>query len=372
MNIGITGADGLIGWHLRALLWMRGSHQVRLATRSTFAGPDRLADFVKGLEAVVHLAGMNRGEDVEVEAANRDLAAALVSACERTGAGPRMVFSNSIHVHRDTAYARGKRVAVDLLRAWADRNGVSFANLIFPHTFGEFGKPFYNSAVSTFCYQLAHDEPQQIIVDSDLELIHAQEVAARCLQAVETGEGGDFRVHGAPMKVSELLQRLRSMAASYVAQIVPDLREPLDVRLFNTLRSYFYPHRYPVKLALHSDNRGTLFEAVKSNQGGQTFLSTTRPGITRGNHFHTRKVERFLVTSGTAEIRLRKLFSDQVTVFRVGGEQPSYIDMPTFHTHSITNVGEPDLVTLFWANEIFDPNDSDTYPEPVLPPCTTN
>lgn len=366
MIIGITGADGLIGWHLRALLRVRGGHEVRLATRSTFAGQDRLADFVHGLDAMVHLAGMNRGEEAEVEATNRSLAGALVSACERTGVTPRLAFSNSIHVARDSGYGRGKRAAAELLRAWADRSGGSFANLVFPHTFGEFGKPYYNSAVSTFCHQLAHNEPQKIIVDSDLELIHAQDVAARCLQAVEAGENGNFRVHGVPIKVSALLQRLSRMAMSYASQIVPDLRDPLDVRLFNTLRSYFYPHRYPVKLTLHSDNRGTLFEAVKSDQGGQTFLSSTRPGITRGNHFHTRKVERFLVTSGTAEIRLRKLFSDQVTVFRVSGEQPCYIDMPTFHTHSITNVGDSDLVTLFWANEIFDPNDSDTYPEPVL------
>ena len=308
MNIGITGADGLVGWHLRAFLRVRGGHETRLATRSTFAEPNRLADFVDGLDAVVHLAGMNRGEEAEVEATNRALAVALVSACERTGTVSRLVFPNSIHVDRDTAYGRGKRAAAVHLRAWADRSGASFANLIFPHIFGEFGKPYYNSVVSTFCYQLAHNEPQQIIVDSDLELIHAQDVAARCLQVVEAGDNGDFRVHGAPMKVSALLQRLNRMATSYAAQIVPGLREPLDVRLFNTLRSYFYPHRYPVKLVLHSDNRGTLFEAVKSDQGGQIFISSTRPGMTRDNHFHTRKMERFLVTSGTAEIRLRKLF----------------------------------------------------------------
>lgn len=366
MNIGITGADGLIGWHLRALLRVRGGYDVRLATRSTFANPDRLAAFVDGLDAVVHLAGMNRGEEAEVEATNVALSVALVTACEQAGVVPRLAFSNSIHVDRDIAYSRGKRAAASYLRAWADRSGTSFANLIFPHTFGEFGKPFYNSAVSTFCYQLAHNEHPQIIVDGDLELIHVQDVAARCLLAVEAGENGDFRVHGIPMKVSTLLQRLRRMATSYAAQIVPDMRDPLDVRLFNTLRSYLYPERYPVALTLHSDNRGTLFEAVKSENGGQTFVSSTHPGIMRGNHFHTRKVERFLVSSGEAEIRLRKLFSDTVTTFRVSGEHPCYVDMPTFHTHSITNVGTSDLVTLFWANEIFNPNDSDTYPEPVL------
>lgn len=368
MNIGITGADGLIGWHLRAFLRVRGGHDVRLATRATFSDSDQLSAFVDGLDAVVHLAGMNRGDEAEVEAINAALAATLVTAFERSGAAPRVAFSNSIHVDRDTAYSRGKRAAAVHLRAWADRSGAPFANLIFPHTFGEFGRPFHNSVVSTFCHQFAHSQSPQIITDGDVELIHAQDVAARCFCAVEAGENGDFRIYGMPMKVSTLLQRLKRMATSYAAQIVPDLRDPLDVRLFNTLRSYLFPERYPVALTLHSDNRGALFEAVKSENGGQVFLSTTRPGITRGNHFHTRKVERFLVASGEAEIRLRKLFSDKVTIFRVDGEHPCYVDMPTFHTHSITNVGTSELVTLFWANEIFDPNDPDTYPEPVLKP----
>ncbi len=366
MNLGITGADGLIGWHLRAYLRIQGGHEVRLATRSTFADPNKLATFVAKLDAVVHLAGMNRGEEADLEATNKGLAVALVNAFERAGVTPRVAYSNSIHADRDTAYGRGKCAAAVHLRAWAERSGASFANLVFPHVFGEFGKPFYNSVVSTFCHQLAHDESPKIVVDGDLELIHAQDVAARCLSAVEAGENGDFRIHGTPMKVSALLQQLRHMATSYIAQIVPDLRNPLDLRLFNTLRSYFYPERYPVALALHSDKRGSLFEAVKSETGGQIFLSTTRPDVTRGNHFHTHKVERFLVASGEAEIRLRRLFSDHVTVFQVSGERPCYVDMPTFHTHSITNVGTSELVTLFWANEIFDPNNSDTYPEPVL------
>ncbi len=366
MKIGITGADGLIGWHLRAFLRVQGGHDVRLATRATFSDPDRIVAFVEGLDAVVHLAGVNRGEEAEVESTNKTLAVNLVSAFERAGVAPRVAYTNSIHLDRDTAYGRGKRAAATCLRAWADRSGAPFANLIFPHTFGEFGKPFHNSVVSTFCHQLARGEPPKVIADGDLELIHAQDVAARCFSAIKNGENGDSRIHGTPMKVSVLLQRLQHMAASYAAQIVPDLRNSLDLRLFNTLRSYFYPERYPVVLALHSDKRGSLFEAVKSENGGQVFLSTSHPGITRGNHFHTRKVERFLVASGEAEIRLRKLFSDHVMTFRVSGEHPCYVDMPTFHTHTITNVGDSELVTLFWANEIFDPNDSDTYPEPVL------
>lgn len=366
MKIGITGADGLIGWHQRAYLkTVDKGHEVRLADRSTFSQPGLLAGFVDGLDAVIHLAGMNRGDEAEIEATNSGLARDLVAACEQTGARPFVVYANSTHEDRDTAYGRGKRAAADTFRAWADRQGAGFANLILPHVFGEFGKPFYNSVVSTFCHQLARNETPQIISDGELELLHVQDVAAQCLKAIEEDRRGDIRMHGVGMKVSELLRRLTAMRDSYVSMVVPALDSALEVRLFNTLRSYLFPGHYPVALRLHSDARGSLFEVVKSDGGGQVFMSTTHPGITRGNHYHTRKIERFLVASGEAEIRLRKLFSEDVICFKVRGDAPCYVDIPTFHTHHITNTGDSELVTLFWANEIFDPENPDTFAEPV-------
>jgi UDP-2-acetamido-2,6-beta-L-arabino-hexul-4-ose reductase len=252
------------------------------------------------------------------------------------------------------------------LRKWAERHRVSFANLIIPHVFGEFGKPFYNSVVSTFCHQLATGDNLNIVDDGPLELIHTQQLAARILQAALNKENGDVRVKGVPIKVSELLSRLRRMSDLYRSHTVPDLRNLLDLHLFNTYRSCLFPTFYPVSVELHQDGRGQLFEAVRSLNGGQIFLSTTHPGITRGNHYHMRKMERFLVAQGDAVIRIRKLFSCEVREFQVGGECPRYIDMPSFHTHSIENNGASDLITLFWANEVFDSNDTDTYTEQVL------
>lgn len=365
MKIGITGAEGLLGFHLRARLQALGGHEVRLANRATFATGASLDAFVSGLDALAHFAGMNRGDEHEVEAVNTGLAEALVAAMSRTRSAPTVVFSNSTHVDRDTGYGRGKRRAAEVLGAWAAGCGASFTDLVLPHVFGEFGKPFANSVVSTFCWQLANGETPEIHVDGQLELVHAQAVAERSLSAMQARENGRARMAGEPIKVSELLERLNALQAQYGSQIMPALSDPLTLRLFNTLRSYLFPKHYPVPLRLHTDNRGSLFEAVKTYQGGQAFLSTTRPGITRGNHFHLRKVERFLVVSGDAEICLRKLFSDEIVRFRVGGGAPCYIDMPTFHTHSITNVGATEVVTLFWANEIFDPADPDTYAEAV-------
>ena len=369
MKIGITGADGLLAWHQRAYFKASaGEHTLRLANRATFERPELLAEFVAGVDAIIHLAGMNRGADVEVETTNAALAHDLVLACAQTKTRPFLVYANSTHQDRDTAYGRGKRAGADTLRLWAEQNGTGFANLILPHVFGEFGKPFYNSVVSTFCHQLARNETPQIVTDSELELLHAQDVAARSLMAIQENQRGTIRLQGSSMKVSELLLRLTEMRDRYQSMIMPKLESALDVRLFNTLRSYLFPAHYPVALTLHSDARGSLFEVVKSVSGGQVFISTTHPGITRGNHFHTRKIERFLVASGVAEIRLRKLFSDEVTRFKVRGDAPCYVDIPTFHTHYITYTGQSELVTLFWTNEIFDPENTDTFSEAVDAP----
>lgn len=371
MKIGITGAGGLLGFHLRACLHARqGGSEIRLATRETFRDLAALDRFVDGLDAIVHCAGMNRGDEAEVEHVNGQLAESLTAALTRTGSRPTVAYANSTHQSRDTPYGRGKRRAGEVLEQWGRATGAAVCNVILPHVFGEFGKPFYNSVVSTFCYQLANGDKPWIDMDGDLELVYAQDVASFLLGTIaapltDGANVRNIRMLGQPLKVSEMLARLESLLVRYRDNVFPDLCDPIDLRLFNTLRSYLFPAYYPRPLRLHSDARGDLFEAVKSEHGGQTFMSSTHPGVTRGKHFHLRKVERFLVVSGEAEIRLRRLFSDKVVSFRVNGRQPAFVDMPTFYTHSITNVGSGELQTMFWSNEIFDPNDADTYAEAV-------
>ncbi|MCP2014525.1 UDP-2-acetamido-2,6-beta-L-arabino-hexul-4-ose reductase [Deinococcus sp. HSC-46F16] len=365
MKIGITGARGLLGTHLHAYLYGQPGVEVVAGGREVFASPQSLREFVRGCGAVVHLAGMNRGDDAEVAATNVRLCEELVAALEAEGERPHVLFSSSTHIERDTPYGASKRQAAELLRTWAQRSGAHFANVILPGVFGEGGKPFYNSVVSTFCFQLARGETPSVNADAPVEQIHAQEVARRLHTLIENGETGDVRVGGEHLTVGELLGRLQSFQTLYAAHIIPDVRRDFDRDLFNTYRSYLYPDHYPVPLTLHTDPRGSLFEAVKSHNGGQSFLSTTHPGITRGNHYHTRKIERFLVTGGEAEIGLRHVTGGPVQTFRVSGDTPAYVDIPTLHTHNITNVGPGILTTLFWTHELFDPENPDTYPEPV-------
>lgn len=365
LRIAVTGASGFLGWHARALLHVGKTHDIVPLDRTAFGSVDALRDKLGGCDAVIHLAGMNRGDDAQVREVNETLARRLTEALTASGRAPQVVFANSTHSERDTAYGASKRNAAATLDRWAAENGARFTNLVIPHIFGECGRPFYNSAVATFCYQLAHEEPPRVIQDGELELIHAQEVARAAVKAIEDGRHGNVRLSGRAIRVSAVLDRLTALAHAYRRQIIPAFSDSFDLDLFNSLRSYLYPQAYPVQLATRTDSRGGLFEAVKTLHGGQCFISTTRPGITRGNHCHLRKIERFLVMQGEAVIRVRRLLAEDVTDFKVSGARPAYIDMPTLHTHNISNVGSGELVTLFWSNEIFDPEHPDTYAETV-------
>ena len=365
IRIGITGADGFLGWHLRVHLLPQADVVVSCASRDTFSDTAKLKAFAAGCDAIAHFAGVNRGEEAEIESGNVAIARALVDALSTSGARPHIVYANSIHHDRDTAYGRGKRQAAELLAGWASRAGARFTNLVLPHVYGEGGRPNYNSVVATFCYELAQNNNPRMSKEGDLELAHAQQVAAEVIACIRQARKGETRLAGVPLRVSALLERLGSFASDYKNQVIPRLDSAIDLNLFNTYRSYLFPAHYPVTLAQRSDTRGALFEAVKSQHGGQCFISTSHPGVTRGNHYHSRKIERFLVLQGDALIRLRRLLVPQVHEFRVSGATPCYIDMPTFHTHDITNVGTGELVTLFWSHELYDPGQPDTYAEKV-------
>lgn len=365
VKVGITGAYGLIGWHLRCFLEFCTDYQVICAGRTEFSNPKLLDDFTEQCDVLVHLAGQNRGDENEIFETNIALAQSLVESFQRNDISPQVIFSSSIHANAKNKYGESKRRASELIAAWAGKNDAIFTNVLLPHVFGEGGKPFYNSVVSTFCHQLANDESPSVDNDSDLELLHAQDVAELIVRNIGVSANGDVRPAGRALTVSELLSVVKTMAGQYAAGVIPDVSDKFQCQLFNTYRSYLFPSGYPGTMQLHEDNRGSLFEAVKNLGEGQTFLSTTKPGITRGNHFHFQKIERFVVVKGDAVIRVRRLFEDDMAEFVVSGDKPQFVDMPTLHTHNITNSGAGELVTLFWSNEIFDPKRPDTYAEAV-------
>ena len=415
IKIGITGQTGFIGTHLYNTLGLNADKYERIVFQDEYFQKEETLDaFVKQCDVIVHLAAMNRHNDPDVlYKTNIELVQKLIGSMERTETKPYVIMSSSLQEERDNLYGRSKREGRELFNKWADRNNAAFTGLIIPNVFGPFGVPFYNSVISTFSHQVVNNLVPKIEVDAELKLIYVGDLVLKIVGLVNSytdltdgtdlhglGARGDastespiakgtksiergnsqFSIlnsqlnlprqiqveHMAEYKVTELLQKLQGFREMYQFKgIFPELNDRFEVALFNTFRSYLPQEHFPVKYTKHADPRGVYVEAMKFCSGGQAAFSTTVPGITRGNHFHTRKVERFAVIQGKASIKLRKYGTDEVIEYILDGNDPAYVDMPIWYTHNITNIGDSELLTMFWINEFYDPEDPDTYFEEV-------
>lgn len=364
MNIGITGQQGFIGRHLKNFLELQDSITIVSFERDYFDDSEKLKGFVKECNVVVHLAALNRHPEEDViYNTNVKLVKLLINACEAADAHPHILFSSSTQEERDNVYGRSKKEGRSLFEDWAEKNESLTTGMVIPNVFGPFGKPFYNSVVATFCHQVVNGEKPTIVNDGLLKLIYINELVEDIYQLIKDKVSGKVTLaHRHELKVSELLSRLNKYHREYMWDgKIPKIESTLDLALFNTYRCYMPKDYFPRPYISHKDNRGSFVEIIRADTAGQYSFSTTKPGVTRGNHFHTRKVERFAVIKGVAKISLRKIDTDIISEYTIDGNTPAYVDMPIWHTHNITNVGEEELVTLFWINEPYDPNDPDTY-----------
>ena len=371
LRIGVTGQNGFVGNHLyNTISLFPDKFEMVEFERDFFDSTNKLDAFVKECDVIVHLAGMNRNPDPEIiYQTNILLANQLSESLERTNHNPHLIFSSSSQEENENLYGKSKRLARNILSNWAAKNNAKFTGLVIPNVFGPFGKPYYNSVVATFCYQLTHAETPKIDVDSEMKLIFVGELVEEIIRIIETkiNEPKLIVSHTKISAVSEILRLLSSYLNLYSQKgIIPQLNSRFELNLFNTFRSYEdIKTKFPVSLTSNLDQRGAFTEIIRLNVGGQVSFSTTHPGITRGNHYHTRKVERFAVIKGKALIQLRKVGTDEILDFYISEEQPAYVDMPIWYTHNIKNIGKTELYTMFWINEFYDPNDADTYFEVV-------
>lgn len=366
IKVGITGQEGFMGSHLYNYLGTKDNIELVSYDISFFKNSGKLKDFTSNCDVIIHLAALNRHDDPQVlYDTNVDLVQKLITACEAKRATPKIIFSSSTQEERDNLYGKSKRDGRKLFEAWAKNSGGKVASFVIPNVFGPFGEPFYNSFIATFCHQIVNGETPTINIDSDVNLIYINDLAETFYQEILKNEEQikTFSVpHNATKKVSEILNLLNNYKSTYMDNgVVADLRDPFELALFNTFTSFIPKDYFPRKFVKHSDNRGAFVEIMRANTSGQFSYSTTVPGITRGNHYHTRKVERFAVIKGKAQIQLRKINTDEVFNYKLDGSEPAYVDMPIWHTHNITNIGDTELITLFWINEPYNPDDPDTY-----------
>jgi UDP-2-acetamido-2,6-beta-L-arabino-hexul-4-ose reductase len=371
LKIGVTGQAGFVGTHLYNTLALFPEEFERIDfQRDFFDNETDLDVFVAQCDVIVHLAAMNRHNEPQViYDTNIKLVQKLTDALTRTNSRAHVVFSSSTQEERDNLYGKSKKEGRELMVQWAKQAGGKFTGMIIPNVFGPFGHPNYNSVVATFCHKLTHGQTPVIEVDGAMKLIYVGELVTEIIKEIRSGEGKDEVLvpHTSESNVSDLLYLLENYKEQYQEKgEIPTISTTFELNLFNTFRCYMdIKNHFPVKYIQHTDPRGSFVEVIRLGIGGQVSFSTTVPGITRGNHYHTRKIERFAVIKGKALIQLRRIGTDEVLDFYLDGNEPAYVDMTIWYTHNIKNIGDEVLYTNFWINEFYDENDADTYFENV-------
>jgi UDP-2-acetamido-2,6-beta-L-arabino-hexul-4-ose reductase len=370
-KIGITGANGFIAYHLiQNLGRFRDEFEIVPFERSFFNSSDLLDDFVSKCDTIVHLAGVNRHESQEeLYRINIELTDKLIGALERTNSKAHILISSSSQELENNLYGNSKKLSREKLMKWAQTSGITFTGIIIPNVFGPFSMPFYNSVVATFCHQLVNEQQPSINNDSLVKLIYVGDLVCKIIELIRLKHNAPEYVVKAQeiISVSKILELLKEFKSVYfIERAIPNLDTKFKIQLFNTFRSCINLNEYfPQYLTENIDHRGVFVETIRHGIEGQSSYSTTVPGVTRGNHYHTRKVERFAVIKGKALIEMRKIGTKEVLSFELDGIKPSFVDMPVWYTHNIKNIGENELLTMFWINEPYDPLDPDTYFEKV-------
>jgi UDP-2-acetamido-2,6-beta-L-arabino-hexul-4-ose reductase len=368
----VTGSAGFIGRHL--CLALHRTADTRVLPFDLPGTREEMREMVRQADFVYHLAGVNRPRDeAEFQSGNVDLTRELCDALRGAGRSAPLVLSSSIQAEQDNPYGRSKRAAEEEVRRYRRESGARVFILRLPNVFGKWSRPDYNSVVATFCHHLARGRPVQINRrDSVIRLAYIDDVVRRlkglCEETDQDAERTEYGVDPVfSITVGELHDRLVAFRDQRKTARLPDLSDPFTRYLYATFLSFCPPDGLAYDPGLKNDDRGWLFEMIQSPGAGQIFVSRTKPGVTRGHHYHDTKAERFCVVKGTGTIRLRPVGGADIVTYTVSDRDVRVVDIPPGFTHSIENQGADDMITIFWASEVFDSRRPDTYAERVEP-----
>ena len=367
MKILVTGARGFLGRNLAAHLLQRTDTELFLFDLDN--EERELERWLSESDLVYHLAGVNRPTNVEdFEAGNAEFVEKLVGMIQASGRSPHVVVSSSIQAAFDNPYGVSKRRGEEIFERFAAETSDAVSVFRLKNIFGKWCRPNYNSVVATFCHNIANDRPIEISdPNRELELVYVDDVVeafineSECRPQRETIFVDPDPVPSYTITLGDLAGRIQFFREMQETFHIPDFSVPFNRQLYATYLSYVPPERWEYAPTIRTDDRGNLAELVKSAHFGQIFVSRTRPGITRGNHYHHTKTEKFIVVAGEGLIRFRQIHGSEILEYRVRGEDYRIVEIPPGYTHSITNVGTTEMITLFWASEPFDPDKPDTH-----------
>ena len=326
-----------------------------------------LDDYCKEADFVFHLAGVNRPKDQsEYMEGNFDFTSTLLDKLKKNNNTCPVMISSSIQAAQDNPYGKSKKAGEDLMFEYARETGAKVLVYRFPNVFGKWCRPNYNSAVATFCHNIARDLPITVNDRSVvMNLVYIDDVVDELINALNGRENtvGKFCevsvVH--TITLGEIVDLIYSFRESRKKLSIPNMNDEFTKKLYSTYLSYLPKDKFSYPLKTNEDYRGSFTEFIKTSDRGQVSVNITKPGITKGNHWHHTKNEKFLVVSGRGVIRFRRIDSDEVLEYYVSGNKMEVVDIPVGYTHSIQNLGDTDMITIMWANEPFNPEEPDTY-----------
>jgi UDP-2-acetamido-2,6-beta-L-arabino-hexul-4-ose reductase len=368
MKILVTGAKGFIGKNLCLILREEGNEVFEFDVGST---DDDLRNYSHSADFVIHLAGVNRPLfPEEFLAGNVIFTKKLLDFLDRYGHKAPIIFSSSIQAALDSPYGKSKKIAEDQLFEYEKKTGTPVYVYRLYNVFGKWCRPNYNSVIATWCYDAANNLPLQInqLVPA-IDFVYIDDVIVEFLRVIEnqpkpTGEIMYAEPHYSE-KLEDIAAALDTFKKSRENEMLPKLGEGFYKKLYSTYLSYLPEDKLAYELLMHKDIRGSFTEAFKSPTYGQISVNVSKPGVTKGNHYHMSKNEKYLVVTGTCLIKLRKATDDNIVSYTCDGKDLKVVDIPPGYTHNITNIGKEDSVTVMWANELYDPDHPDTYFLPV-------
>lgn len=365
MNILVTGALGFVGKNLISEL--KNHKYSDIFEFDIDTDPSLLDVYSSEADFVFHLAGVNRPkEQAEFMEGNFGFTSQLLDTLKKHQNNCPVMLSSSIQAALDNPYGQSKKAGEELLFSYGSQTGAKVLVYRFPNVFGKWCRPNYNSAVATFCSNIANGLPITINDRSTmLSLVYIDDVVEELLRAL----GGEETRAGAycavpvvhSITLGEIVDLLYSFKNSRTDLSIADMSDPFTKKLYSTYLSYLPADQFSYSLKMNSDNRGSFTEFIRTPERGQVSVNISKPGITKGNHWHHTKNEKFLVVSGRGMIRFRHVNSTEIVEYAVSGEKLEVVDIPVGYTHTIQNLGETDMVTIMWANEPFDPLKPDTY-----------
>ena len=364
----ITGGRGFLGRNLADHLLERKDCVTTIVGREDSA--EDLKNSLLEADVVFHLAGVNRPQNpIDFERGNAGFTEQLCQILREGRRSPKIVFSSSIQAELDNPYGASKAKAEKVLERFASETGACIRIYRLKNLFGKWCRPNYNSVTATFCHNIAKDLPISVSDPArEVEMSYVDDVVAALLEEVDElqprGEAGGA-IPSYHIQLGDLAGRIQAFHEMRTTLTLPDFSDWFNRALYATYLSYVAPAARGYNLEIKSDARGSLAEFIKEKHFGQIFVSRTKPGVTRGNHYHHTKTEKFFVVEGEGLIRMRSVEGGPVEAYSVTGSAYRVIDIPPGFTHSIANVGTKEMVTLFWSSEMFDPNRPDTYYLPV-------